>query len=150
MLYRFSLAVIFSVLSVSLWAEDPLLQTFYKLPTNITVVKQVCPWKSATAQGTIRLMQFEEKGAHRLYVQWLRQGIAGSDTTAISTVPIKELNGLQYYRFDLPNGKLLKGACAIETIMENIIDERRFKMTLYIKGAGKYEYHISRLLDGDL
>lgn len=150
MLYRLMVMLICVLIAPMSFAEDVLLQALYKLPPNVISVKQVCPWKSASAQGTIRLMKVEEKGAHKLYVQWLRQGIAGGDAAGISTVAIKELNDNEYFRFELPDGKLLKGACSIDTIIENIIDERRFRMTLYLMGAGKYEYHISRFVNGEL
>ncbi len=150
MVYRV-VAMLMSLLLVPLsLAEDALLQTLYKMPTNVVALKQVCPWKSASAEGIIRLMQVEEQGADRLYVQWLRQGIAGAKANTISTIAIKELNGKQYYRFDLPEGKILKGACSIDTVIENVIDERRFHMTLYLMGPGEYEYHVSRFIDGEL
>lgn len=138
------------LLALSANAEDIRLKEFYKMAPNIKTVKQVCPWRSSTTKGIIRLMQVEEKGAHRLYVQWLRQGIAGGPQSAISTIGISEVNDDGYYRFDLPEGRLLAGACSIETIMEDIVDERRFRLTLYLTGPGKYEVHMTRLLDASL
>lgn len=138
------------VLVLNANAEDIRLKEFYKMAPNIQTVKQVCPWRSSTTKGIIRLMQVEEKGAHRLYVQWLRQGIAGGPQSAISTIGISEINDDGYYRYDLPDGRLLAGACSIETIMEDIVDERRFRLTLYLTGPGKYEVHMTRLLDASL
>jgi hypothetical protein len=131
-------------------AEDVNLKELYKLNPSIQSIKQVCPWRSSTAKGTIRLMQVEEKGAHKLYVQWLRQGIAGMPQAPISTIGINEINDDSYFRFDLPDGRLMAGACSIETIMEDIVDERRFRLTLYLTGPGKYEVHMTRLLDAAL
>lgn len=131
-------------------AEDLNIKEFYKMSPNIQQVRQICPWRSATTQGTIRLMQIEEGGAHRLYVQWLRQGIAGTGAAPLSTISIKEINEGSYYRFSLPDGRLMAGACSIETIMEDIVDERRFRLTLYLMGPGKYEVHMTRLLDGGI
>lgn len=150
MAYRVVTMIVSLLLSSVSVAEDILLQTLYKMPTNVVALKQVCPWKSSSAKGTIRLMQVKEQGADRLYVQWLRQGIAGAKADAISTIAIKELNGKQYYRFELPDGKVLKGACSIDTIIENVIDERRFQMTLYLMAPGEYEYHVTRFMDGEL
>jgi hypothetical protein len=131
-------------------AEDVNIKEFYKMLPRIQQVRQICPWRSATTQGTIRLMQIEEGGAHRLYVQWLRQGIAGTAEAPLSTISIKEINDDKYFRFDLPDGRLMAGACSIETIMEDIVDERRFRLTLYLMGPGKYEVHMTRLLDGGI
>jgi hypothetical protein len=146
-LYLLSLMVL---LASPVQAEDVHLKEMYKLSPSIQTIKQVCPWRSSTAKGIIRLMQVEEKGAHRLYVQWLRQGIAGMPQAPISTISISEINDDGYYRFDLPDGRLMAGACSIETIMEDIVDERRFRLTLYLTGPGKYEVHMTRLLDAAL
>lgn len=132
------------------FAEDLPLKELYKMSPNIQAVKKICPWRSATTKGTIRLMQIEEKGAHRLYVQWLREGIAGIVDAPISTIGIKEINDEGYYRFKLPDGRLMAGACSVEAIVEDMIDERRFRLTLYLTGPGKYEIHLTRLLDGGL
>lgn len=131
-------------------AEDMQIKELYKMSPNIQQVRQICPWRSATTKGTIRLMQTEDKGAHRLYVQWLREGIAGTPAAPLSTISIEEINDNHYYRFDLPDGRLMAGACSIETIMEDIVDERRFRLTLYLSGPGKYEIHKTRLLDGGI
>lgn len=130
--------------------EDVRIKEFYKMSPSIKHISQVCPWRSATTRGTIRLMKVEDKGAHRLYVQWLREGIAGTDDTPLSTIGIKEVNDKQYFRFDLPAGRLMAGACSIETIMEDIVDERRFRLTLYLMGPGEYEAHTTQLLDGSV
>lgn len=135
---------------VAVQSEDLMLRSFYKMSPHIESVKQTCPWRSATAQGVIRLMKVEDKGAHKLYVQWLRDGIAGTAKMPLSTLAISEINNDQYFRFDLPEGRLLTGACAIETIMEDIINESRFRLTLHLMGPGKYEAHISKLLDATL
>ncbi|NRA24858.1 MAG: hypothetical protein HRU08_10380 [Oleispira sp.] len=145
--YLFALFLPLAIVNQS-YGEDLKLKEFYKMSPNIQTIKQMCPWRSTNAQGTIRLMQVEDKGAHRLYVQWLRQGIAGTETMPISTIGIEEINDDHYYRFDLPEGRLMAGACSVETIMEDILDERRFRLTLYLLGPGKYEYNIARLLDG--
>ncbi len=131
-------------------AEDVRLKEFYKMSPTIQQVRQICPWRSSTTQGTIRLMKIEEGGAHRLYVQWLRKGIAGTAEAPLSTIGIEEINVDHYYRFELPEGRLMAGACSVETIMEDIVDERRFRLTLYLMGPGKYEVHLTRLLDGGI
>jgi len=131
-------------------AEDARLKEFYKMSPSIQQVRQICPWRSATTEGTIRLMKIEVGGAHHLYVQWLRKGIAGTAEAPLSTIGIEEINVDHYYRFELPKGRLMAGACSVETIMEDIIDERRFRLTLYLMGPGKYEVHLTRLLDGGI
>lgn len=131
-------------------AEDKMLQNFYKMAPEIETIKQVCPWRSATARGVIRLMKVDNKGAHKLYVQWVRDGIAGTAKVPLSTLSISEINDNHYFRFDLPEGRLLTGACSIETILEDIIDEKRFRLTLHLMGPGQYEAHLTRLVDATL
>jgi hypothetical protein len=153
MLYRYFLMAIILLplciphLMTRSFAEDLPLQELYKMSPNIQAVRKICPWRSSTTKGNIRLMQIEEKGAHRLYVQWLREGIAGTAQMPVSTIGIKEINE-GYYRFDLPKGRLMAGACSVESIMEDIVDERRFRLTLYLTRPGEYEIHLTRLLDG--
>ena len=118
-----------------------------KMSPAVESIKQVCPWRSANAQGVIRLMKVDEKGAHKLYVQWLRKGIAGTADLPMSTVAVSEINDHNYYRFNLPEGRLLSGACSIDTIMEDIVNERRFRLTVHLMGPGDYKAHISSLLD---
>jgi hypothetical protein len=153
MLYRDILVlvtVLFSMAMPSHAVEDVRIKELYKMSPAIQHVRQICPWRSATTRGTIRLMKVEEKGAHRLYVQWLREGIAGTKEAPLSTIAIEEINKDHYYRFDLPEGRLMAGACSIETIMEDIVDERRIRLTLYLMGPGEYEVHTTRLLDGGI
>lgn len=152
--YSFMAMILLPFLSLALIpksiAEDIPLQYLYKMPPNIQEVLQVCPWRSATTKGTIRLMKIEDKGAHKLYVQWLRDGIAGTAEAPLSTISIKEINDEGFYRFDVTGGRLLAGACSIETIMEDIVDERRVRLTLYLTGPGEYEVHLTRLMDGGI
>ncbi len=136
--------------TTALAAEDVRIKDFYKMSPSIKQVSQICPWRSSTTKGTIRLMKAEDKGAHRLYVQWLREGIAGTEQAPLSTISIEEINNDHYYRFELPDGRLMAGACSIETIMEDIVDESRYRLTLYLMGPGEYEVHTTRLLDGGI
>ena len=136
--------------TTALAVEDVRIKDFYKMSPSIKQVSQICPWRSSTTKGTIRLMKTEDKGAHRLYVQWLREGIAGTEQAPLSTISIEEINNDHYYRFELPDGRLMAGACSIETIMEDIIDESRYRLTLYLMGPGEYEVHTTRLLDGGI
>mgnify|MGYP000390908446 CR=1 FL=1 len=131
----------------STYAEDQWLKTLYKMSPAIESIKQVCPWRSANAQGEIRLMKVEVKGAHKLYVQWIREGIAGNPNAPLSTLGISEVNDYNYYRFDVPEGRLISGACSIDTIMEDIINKRRFRLTVHLMGPGEYKAYISSLLD---
>jgi hypothetical protein len=152
MLYRdvwVWVTVLFFMAMPSNAMEDVRIKELYKMSPAIEQVRQICPWRSATTRGTIRLMKVEEKGAHLLYVQWLREGIAGTKEAPLSTIAIAEIND-NYYRFNLPEGRLMAGACSIETIMEDIVDERRFRLTLYLMGPGEYEIDTVRLLDGGI
>jgi hypothetical protein len=145
------LGLVFVVAAIpALAAEDIRIKEFYKMSPSIKQISQICPWRSSTTKGTIRLMKTEDKGAHRLYVQWLREGIAGTEQAPLSTISIEEINNDHYYRFELPEGRLMAGACSIETIMEDIVDESRYRLTLYLMGPGEYEVHTTRLLDGGI
>lgn len=130
--------------------RDSGLEAVYKLPAIVSDVSQVCPWRSKSGKGVIRLARTEQKGAHQLYVQWVREGLAGTETQAISTIPINELNKHGPYRFKMPSGKLQQNACRLVTEMENLKNKRRFRVTLYLKGPGDYDYQVTSLLDGDL
>jgi hypothetical protein len=141
--------VLFFMAMPSHAVEDVRIKELYKMSPAIEQVRQICPWRSATSRGTIRLMKVEDKGAHRLYVQWLREGIAGTKEAPLSTIAIEEINN-DYYRFNLPEGRLMAGACSIETIMEDIVDERRVRLTLYLMGPGEYKFHTTRLLGGGI
>jgi hypothetical protein len=141
--------VLFFMAMPSHAVEDVRIKELYKMSPAIEQVRQICPWRSATSRGTIRLMKVEDKGAHRLYVQWLREGIAGTKEAPLSTIAIQEINN-DYYRFNLPEGRLMAGACSIETIMEDIVDERRVRLTLYLMGPGEYKFHTTRLLGGGI
>jgi hypothetical protein len=152
MLYRNFWVLVTVLISMAMpihAVEDVRIKELYKMSPAIEQVRQMCSWRSATTRGTIRLMKVEEKGAHRLYVQWLREGIAGTKEAPLSTIAIEEINN-DYYRFNLPERRLMAGACSVETIMENIIDERRFRLTLYFMGPGEYKVHTTRLLDGGI
>ena len=126
------------------------LRAVYKMPAVISLVSQVCPWRSKRARGNIRLVRTEQQGVHQLYVQWMRQGGKngkGGDE-AVSTIAILELNQETYYRFEMPQGRLIPGACELKAELVDVRNQRQFSMTLYLKGAGKYQYQITRKLLG--
>lgn len=129
---------------------DAGLMAIYKMPAYVQQVVKVCPWRSNSGQGAIRLTQTEQQGAHKLYVQWLREGLAGTETRAVSTIAIEEINNDSYYRFNMPHAELMPGACKLSTEMEDLRTQRRFRLNLFLEGPGKYQYQLTRLLDGDL
>ena len=130
--------------------SDAALMAIYKMPAYVQRVVKVCPWRSKSGQGAIRLTQTEQQGAHKLYVQWLREGLAGTETRAVSTIAIEEINNDSYYRFNMPAAELMPGSCKLSTEMEDLRTQRRFRLNLFLEGPGKYQYQLTRLLDGDL
>jgi len=130
--------------------QDKALMAIYKMPAFVQRVEQVCPWRSKSGQGAIRLTQTEEQGAHKLYVQWIREGLAGTEARAVSTIAIEEINGDANYRFKMPKAELMPDSCKLTTEMEDLHTQRRFRLNLFLQGPGKYQYQLTRLLDGDL
>lgn len=126
------------------------LKTVYKLPIWIDQVKRVCPWKSQDGEGYIRILRTETGGRHQLYLQWIRKGIAGSPTQAISTVQVEELAKDLAVKIEMPAAHLDPGQCRLTARAENITTERRYDMVILAKGPGKYELQTTMLYNGNL
>ena len=76
----------------------------YVMPVWVDAVTQVCPWKSEDAEGYIRLIRKQnEDGSHGLFVQWLRKGIAGAPTAAVSTLAVEPLEHDYLVRIEMPS-----------------------------------------------
>lgn len=126
------------------------LTTIYKLPVWMDQVKRVCPWKSASGEGYIRVIRTETAGRHQLYLQWIRKGIAGSPTQPISTIQVEELAGELAVRIEMPEASLEPGFCQLVARAENISTERRYNISLVVKGPGKYDLQTTMLYNGNL
>lgn len=122
----------------------------YKMPVWIDQVQRVCPWKSDAGEGYIRVVRTNVKGPHGIYLQWIRKGIAGSETQAISTVRVEELEGQYQVHLQMPQPQLSPDACHLTAMAESIITDRRYKMELVVKGPGEYQLLVTSLLQGGL
>lgn len=122
----------------------------YKMPVWIDQVQRVCPWKSDAGEGYIRVVRTNFKGPHGIYLQWIRKGIAGSETQAISTVRVKELEEQYQVRLQMPQPELSSAACHLTALAESIITDRRYKMEFIVKGPGDYQLLVTSMLQGGL
>lgn len=120
----------------------------YKMPVWIDQVQRVCPWKSEAGEGYIRVVRTNFNGPHGIYLQWIRKGIAGSETQAISTVLVKELEEQYQVRLQMPQPELSSEACHLTALAESIITDRRYKMEFIVKGAGNYQLLVTSMLQG--
>jgi len=126
------------------------LEAIYKLPVWMDQVKRVCPWKSPSGEGYIRVIRTEAAGRHQLYLQWIRKGIAGSPTQPISTIQVEELAKELAVKIQMPKATLEPGYCQLTARAENISTERRYDMLMILKGPGKYELQTTMLYNGNL
>lgn len=122
----------------------------YKMPVWIDQVQRVCPWKSEAGEGYIRVVRTNFKGPHGIYLQWIRKGIAGSETQAISTVRIKELEEQYQVHLQMPQPELSSAACHLTALAESIITDRRYQMEFIVKGPGDYQLLVTSMLQGGL
>ncbi|MEC8444593.1 MAG: hypothetical protein VXZ05_10335 [Pseudomonadota bacterium] len=129
-------------------ADDPLPQA-YKMPIWVDAVARVCPWKSPSAEGYIRVIRREHgDGSHGLYIQWVRSGIAGAETAPVSTLAVKELEGEYMVRLTMPEETLARDACLLTSLGEDMINERRFRFDFLLHGPGEMQVRVTRMLDG--
>ncbi len=122
----------------------------YKMPVWVDQVQSVCPWKSDAGEGYIRIIRTNMKGLHGIYLQWIRKGIAGSETQAISTVLVEELEGQYQVHLQMPSPQLRADACHLTALAESIITDRRYKMEFVVKGPGDYRLLVTSMLQGGL
>ncbi|WP_419811012.1 hypothetical protein [Bacterioplanoides sp.] len=130
--------------------ENEVLKAVYKMPVWMDQVQRMCPWKSSDGEGYVRVIRTEQAGRHQLYLQWIRKGIAGSPTQAVSTVQVEELAQDLAVKIQMPKPSLEPGFCKLTARAENIITERRYDMTLLLKGPGTYELNTTTLFSGTL
>ena len=110
----------------------------YRLPVWIDAVTQVCPWKSPSAEGYIRLIRREhDDGSHGLFVQWVRKGIAGQPSEAVSTLAVEELEHDFMVKLEMPEQTLARDACRLKSFGQDMINERRYEFDLLVRGPGE-------------
>lgn len=121
----------------------------YVMPAWVDAVTQVCPWKSEDAEGYIRLIRKQnEDGSHGLFVQWLRKGIAGAPTAAVSTLEVEPLEHDYLVRIEMPSPTLARDACRLKALAEDMMNERRYEFDLLLRGPGDMQVNITRMLGG--
>jgi hypothetical protein len=121
----------------------------YQLPIWVDAVVKVCPWKSESAEGYIRLIRREhDDGHHSLFVQWIRKGIAGADTAPVSTLAVEELESQYMVRMELPTAVLGRDACRLIARAEDMVDERRYEFDFLLRGPGELTVNVTRKMDG--
>ena len=129
--------------------SDQALVGAYQMPVWVDAVRRVCPWKSADAEGDIRLIRkLNDDGSHGLFVQWLRKGLAGAPTEAVSTLAIEELSTDYLVRIEMPEPQLSRDACLLKAIAEDMMNERRYEFGLILKGPGDMQVQVTRMLGG--
>lgn len=127
---------------------DALAET-YQMPVWVDAVIEVCPWKSESAEGYIRLIRREhDDGHHGLYVQWIRKGIAGAATEAVSTLAVEALENEYTVRIELPQAVLGRDACRLKARAEDMINERRYEFDILLRGPGELMLNVTRKMDG--
>ena len=65
---------------------DPAFSAVYKMPADIEWADSLCPWKSATETGYLRLVRSRDDDRHRLLVQWIRKSMNEQPDEAVSPV----------------------------------------------------------------
>ena len=119
------------------------------MPVWVDAVTEVCPWKSPSAEGYIRLIRREhDDGSHGLYVQWIRKGIAGEPAEAVSTLAVEELDQQLMLRLEMPQPTLARDACRLKSFGEDMVNERRYELDMLVRGPGELQVNITRKLDG--
>lgn len=123
----------------------------YRMPVWVDAVTEVCPWKSLSAEGYIRLIRREhDDGSHGLFVQWIRKGVAGEPAEAVSTLAVEELERALMVRIDMPVTELGRDACRLRSFAHDMINERRYVLDLLVRGPGELQVNVTRMLDGDV
>lgn len=135
---------------VRVTTDDPLLTTLYALPAWVAEVERVCPWRIDGAEGYVRVIRTEQYGIHGLYLQWIRKGIASGPTEAISTIAVEELREQYQVRVQMPKAQLNTHHCTLETMAEDIHNERRYRLIFELTTPGQYTLAITHLFMGNL
>lgn len=136
--------------SVQAPVDDEFLTSLYTLPAWVAEVDRVCPWRIDGAEGYVRVIRTEQYGLHRLYLQWIRRGIASGPTEAISTIAIEELRDQYQVRVQMPKAQLNTHHCTLEALAEDVHNERRYRLIIELTHPGQYRLAITHLFMGNL
>ena len=122
----------------------------YKLPVSIQQVESLCPWKSPRAEGYIRVIRMRQTGHDSLYLQWLQKAGAGLPDEVISTRLVEELERELTVYLEGPVALLHTDRCELTLQAKAVTYERRYALTLFLKGPGDYRLTVIETLPGDL
>lgn len=140
-------AMVLSFASLSVRAEA--LTDAYQMPVWVDAVTEVCPWKSESAEGYIRLIRREhDDGSHGLFVQWIRQGLVGAPAEAVSTLAVEALENEYMVRLELPIATLGRDACRLKARAEDRVNERRYEFDFLLRGPGDMTVNVTRKMGG--
>lgn len=128
---------------------DPAFDAVYKMPMEIEWVDSLCPWKSATETGYLRLVRSRDDNRHRLLVQWLRKRTEDAPGEVVSTRFIEELDQQYALRLQTPQVQLHPDHCELTMAAEDVDSERRYQLQLRLKGPGEYRLVVIEKLPGD-
>lgn len=125
----------------------------YKYPAEVLDVQSVCPWRSKTDKGWLRITRTLEHGSHKLYAQWIRSSLSKTSKEAgvsehklLATIGIEEINKHAPYKFKMPKAQLISGACQLSTVLVNSQTKRPFKTKVFLKGPGDYSCEMSSIV----
>ncbi|WP_369857579.1 hypothetical protein [Candidatus Thalassolituus haligoni] len=122
----------------------------YRLPVMIDTVVSVCPWKSASGSGYVRVIRTRGPTGHGLYLQWIRFGVAGSEAEVISTRSIEELATEFDVAVEMPVAQLEKDHCLLQSQAEDSVNGRRYRLDIRVGAPGDYQFAVTRHLSGGL
>ena len=136
--------------AVSIEMGDNKLKAIYRIPAWVAETHRVCPWQLEGGEGYVRLVRTEVDGRHELYIQWIRKGIVGSDSAAISTLRVDELSTDYAVKMEVPAATDRSAPCELTALAEDILTERRYKLNLHIMAPGEYRLGVTHMMMGGL
>ena len=144
----------FCLFASNLWVNTVTadeLTPFDQLPVSINAVQQVCPWKSVTEEGYIRLIRTENnEGRQALYVQWVKQGLEGHDPEIVATRQLDSMEARNISSLTMPESFLSSTACHLTTDADNAVNDRRYRFEIELKGPGEMSVAVTRMFDEEM
>lgn len=131
-------------------AAEPDYADVYKLPAWIERVAPMCPWKSATEEGYVRVIRTDFHGRHQLFLQWVKKADVGTENAAeiLSTRAVEELETTYSVRVEMPRAHLNPTSCELQAEAEALNIKQRYRMNIVLREPGNYLLQVTRLLDG--
>ena len=128
-----------STMSLSEYNKSDEFDFLYKYPAEVLDVQSVCPWRSKTDKGWLRITRTLEHGSHKLYAQWIRSSLSQTSKDEgvgqhklLATIGIDEINKHAPYKFKMPKAQLITGACQLSMVLVNDQTKRPFKTKVFL------------------